>query len=234
MQVEVEVKSKSYWLGKEERQKLPNSVVKSAWDRSVSLESGDQVMGQLCWGLWVSLESLVFLSFLLLSSPTLAPSSPPLHPSHILPSFLAELFLFIPPWSLHDLLTCASEVISLLYIVKSFLLYGITSLIHTCAVISLVFKISPMASHSFFYHLLPPSLCSKAPQNINSSLCWLSPSPQPRSIEPTLFKFTVVRDDSAIHDQISGQFPHPLWPPRTFDVSDPFPFKLCFHLPSLT
>ena len=40
MQVEVEVKSKSYWLGKEERQKLPNSVVKSAWDRSVSLESG--------------------------------------------------------------------------------------------------------------------------------------------------------------------------------------------------
>lgn len=87
------MKSKSYWLGKEERQKLPDSVVKSTWDRIVSLESGDQVMGQLCWGLWVSLKSLVFLSFLLLSSPTLAPSSPPLHPSHILPSFLAELFL---------------------------------------------------------------------------------------------------------------------------------------------
>ena len=80
--LEVEVNSKSYWLGKEERQTLPNSMVKSTWDRSVSLESGDHVMGQLCWGLWVSLKSLVFLSFLLLSSPTSAPSSPPLHPPY--------------------------------------------------------------------------------------------------------------------------------------------------------
>ena len=207
--MEVEVNSKSYWLGKKERQKLPNSVVKSTWDRSVSLEAGDQVMGQLCWGLWVSLKSLVFLSFLLLSSPTSAPSSPPLHPSHILPSLLVELFLLTPPLSLHDFPTCVPEVISPLYVVKSFLLYGITSLTHTCAVISLAFKIPPVASHTFIYHLLPPSLCSKTPQNINSNLCWLSPSPQPCSIKPTLFKLTIVRNDNAIHDQISGQFPHP-------------------------
>ena len=114
-----------------------------------------------------------------------------------------------PPWSLHDFPTCVPEVISPLYVVKSFLLYGITSLTHTCAVISLAFKIPPVASHTFIYHLLPPSLCSKTPQNINSNLCWLSPSPQPCSIKPTLFKLTIVRNDNAIHDQISGQFPHP-------------------------